>query len=155
MLNKKGMQIISNLRKDGRMSLTKMSRDTHIPVSTIYENMKGFEDDIIKRYTCLVDFSKLGYNVRTNIMIKMDKKVRDSAADFLLKCSNVNSLYKINSGFDFMMECVFKDLKGMDEFMEDFEERFKVKSKEMFFIIDDIKKEAFGAEPDIIDLLGS
>jgi len=152
MLNQKEMMIISNLRKDARMSLTSMSRSTHIPVSTIYENMKHFEDDVIKRYTCLVDFSKLGYSVRVNVMLRVDRQCRDAAAEYLAKAACVNSLYKINSGFDFMLEAVFRDMRELDDFIELVEERFRVKSKEVHFVIDDLKKEEFGAEPDLVRL---
>ncbi len=153
MLNHKEMLIISNLRKDARMSLTEMSRSTHIPVSTIYENMKHFEDALIKKYTCLVDFSKLGYSVRANVMLRVDRECREAAAEYLMKSLSVNSLYKINSGFDFMLEAVFRDMKELDNFLELLEQKFKLKSKEVHFIIDDIKKEEFVAEPELMDIL--
>lgn len=153
MLNKKEMMIISNLRKDARMSLTEMSRETRIPVSTIYENIKHFQDGVITRYTCLLDFSKLGFSVRANVMLRVDRDAKEALSQYLAKSLSVNSLYKVNSGYDFMMECVFRDMRQLDEFMELLEEKFKIKSKEIHFIIDDIKKEEFVAEPTLMDII--
>ena len=72
MINKKDILIISNLRIDARMPLTKMSRKTNIPVSTIFDRLKINENGLIKKHTCILNFSKLGYNVRANIAFKVN-----------------------------------------------------------------------------------
>jgi hypothetical protein len=70
----------------------------------------------------------------------------------LAKNSNINSVYKTNNGFDFMMEGIFKHIKDLEDFMENLEGRFPIKSKQVFYIIEDIKREGFMADPVLFDL---
>ncbi len=154
MVNKKDMMIISNLRADARETLTKMSRKTGIPVSTIYDRLKAQEGDIINGYTALLDFSKLGYNARCKIIMKVNRDQRETVEKYLLTHQNVNSLYKINNGFDFLMEGVFKNIRECEDFLEVIEMKYGVKSKQVYYIIDDIKREAFMADPVWIEKFG-
>ena len=63
----KDMQILCHLRQDARMPLTKMSKKTHIPVSTIFDKIKTYENNLIVRHTTLIDFGQLGYNTRGEV----------------------------------------------------------------------------------------
>jgi Lrp/AsnC family transcriptional regulator, leucine-responsive regulatory protein len=151
-MNKKDLLIISHLRKDGRTSLTDLSRKTGIPVSTIFDRIKN-NDDFIKRHAALIDFSKLGYNTRANIMIKVDRDEREEVKEYLLGDLNVNSVYKINSNHDFMIDAVFRDIKEMEEFQERMDEKFKIKNKQIYYIIDELKKEEFLSHPEMIEMM--
>lgn len=150
MISKKDFQIIAHLRQDARMPLTTMSRKTHIPVSTIFDRLKESEKSFIVKHTCLLDFSKLGYNVRANITFKAERDDKEALRDFLLKNGCVNSLYKINNGFDFLIECLFKQIKDMDYFIDDVEKRFRIQDKQSFFIIEDLKREEFMSNTNLI-----
>lgn len=154
MISKKDMVILSYLRKDARETLTRMSRKTSIPVSTIYDRLKTQEQEIIKGYTALLDFSKLGYNARCKIIIRVAREKRDELERFLLVHRNVNSLYKINNGFDFLIEGVFRNIRESEDFLEMLDTKFGVKTKQVYYIIDDIKREAFMADPEWVEKFG-
>jgi len=153
MLSKKDLVILSHLRKDSRETLTKMSKKTLIPISTLFDRMRMHENEIIKRYTAILDFTQLGYNARTKIVIKVKREDREKMEDFLLKHHNINSLYKINNGYDFMMEGIFKNMKEVEDFMEKLEIDFRIKSSQVYYIIDDIKREEFMSNPELIDII--
>ena len=143
MINKKDMMIISNLRKDARMNLTKMAKKTGIPVSTIFDKIRGFQNNIVTKHTTLINFDLLGYNTRSKILLKVGKEDKEVLKAYLLKNHNINSFYRINNGYDFMIEGIFKNIKEMEEFLENLEEKFTIEKKEYFYIIDDMKREAF------------
>ncbi len=149
MLSKKEKLLISHLRENARKNLTRISRETGIPVSTIFERLKLYEKDIILKHTTILDFSRLGYNIKANIVIKVQREERDNLQSFLNKQESVNSLYRINNGYDFLVEAVFLDMKEANDFTEKLE-RFKIKNKECFYVLEDIKKEAFMGSPSII-----
>jgi len=149
-MNKKDLKIIAHLRQNARMPLTKMSRKTHIPVSTIFDRLKLNESGLITKHTSLLDFSKLGYNTRANITLKVDRDDKDALREHLIKNQSVNSVYKINNGFDFMVEGVFRQIKDMEDFIESLEKRFKILDTKSFFIIEDLKREAFMSNADLI-----
>ncbi len=148
-MNTKDLEILSHLRHDARVSLTKMSRETNIPVSTIFDKLHAFEKKYILRHTSLVDFKKLGYMIRSHISIKSNKDNRESLVKFLTKNNSVNSLYKINNGFDFMFEGIFIDIQEMENFIEMLEEDYNIIDHKEHFVIEDIKRESFLAEPSV------
>ncbi len=142
-MNQKDLKILSELRNNARMPLTKMSRKTQIPVSTIFDRLKLNEKDIIIKHTSLLDFNKLGFNTRANITLKVDKNDKETLKQHLMRHHQINSVYKINNGFDFMVEGIFKQIKDMEDFLEQLEQKFNIIDKKSFFIIEDIKREAF------------
>ena len=150
-LDKKEALIICSLRQNAREKLTNMSRRIHMPVSTLYERIKVQQQKIIQRFTALLDFTKLGYECRANVCIKVKKEVRDEVKEYLLKHQSVNSLYKINNGFDFLLETVFKNIKELEDFSEELEERFSIKHKQVHYIIEDIKREGFMTQSEFFD----
>jgi len=143
MLNKKDMQIITNLRQDARMNLTKMSRSTGIPVSTIFDRIKSYRNDIITKNTALIDFEKLGFNTRAKIIVKIARDDKAQFSDFIMRDFSINSVYRINNGFDFMIEAIFHNIKEMEEFIDKIEDKFKIENINYFYIIDDLKRESF------------
>mgnify|MGYP006289669715 CR=1 FL=1 len=140
------IRLLSHFRKNSRERLTKISRKTSIPVSTIFDRLKEFEKSIIRKHTSLIDFHKLGYVTHANVTLKFDKDDRKPAAEYLMKHMNVNSLYKITNGFDYMAEVLFKNLSELECFREELEERFNLKDIEMHYILDDLKREEFMAD---------
>lgn len=147
MLQKRDLLIVSNLRQNARQTLTRMSRKTRIPVSTIYDRLKHHEDSLIKRHTALLDFAKLGYATRANIIIKVPRNQREAVRDFLLKSPCVNNLSKINNDFDFFFEGVFREIRDLEAFLERLEEDFKIRTKKMFHVIEELKREGFLSDP--------
>lgn len=139
----KDVRIVSALRKNARESLTTMARTTGIPVSTIFDRMKVHHGRLITKHTCLLDFNELGYPTRAKAIIKVDRKGRESIRSYLKTHPNVNSLYKINSGFDFMFELVFRNIKELEDFMEALDENHNIIEKKVYYIVDDIKREDF------------
>jgi Lrp/AsnC family leucine-responsive transcriptional regulator len=152
-MDKRDMVILSYLRQNARETLTKMSRLTQIPVSTIFDKLRNIEDYVIKKHTTLLDFGKLGFSIRATLFISVKKEKKAETANFLLMHQNVNNLLKINNGYDFMIEVVFKSITELETFKEKIDEKFGIKTSETYFIIEDIKREAFMADPSIIDLV--
>lgn len=153
-MNKRDFLIISHLRKDCRKNLTSMSKETGIPVSTIFDRIKAHEKGIIKKHTAIIDFSKLGYTTRVNMMLKIRKEQREEAKNYLAKQENVNSIFKINNNYDFLIEGIFENIKELEEFLDRMDDRFEIEAKELYYIVDEIKKEAFMSEPKAVGVFG-
>ena len=139
-------------RNNARENLTRISRLTAIPVSTIFDKLREYEKDLIKKHATLVDFRKLGFDIRANLLFKISREQRDDFKDFLIKHENINSVFKVNNGFDFLVETVFKDMNDMQKFT-DLLERFQIEEKQEMFILEDIKREGFLADRMQLELL--
>ncbi len=149
-MKKSEMMIISNLRNNARQSLTRMGRKTAIPISTIYEKIRCYEESVIKKYTVIIDFGKLGFATRVSMLLKTTKEKRDELKNFLLENKSINNVYKINNEYDFMAEGVFKELKDVELFLDKIENSFGVSDKRLFYIVDDIKNEGFMSNPEAV-----
>ena len=145
--------LISHLRQNARKNLTAISRCTGIPVSTLFEKIKQLEKSLIKKHTALLDFSRLGFDVRVNFALKAGKQARERVMEFLMKDARVNSVYRINNGYDFMAECIFRSMKEASEFSEKLEE-IKVKEVKEYYILDELKKEEFMGDPELMKFGG-
>lgn len=149
MIEKKQIAVIAHLRRNARAKLTYISKQTGLPVSTIFEYIKRNDEGIVRRTTSLVDFAKLGFGTRAHIILQASVEGRQALLEFLMKHKNVNSLYKINNGYDYLAEGVFKSIGALEEFLEKLSVQFRVKRKEVYHIIDDIKREEFLSDPQL------
>lgn len=152
-MDKKTLVILACLRQDSRQKLKSLSKKTKVPVSTIFDMLSSGFDGLVKKHTTLVDFGKLGFNARATIVVKAKREEREQLQEFLVKNSNVNSLVKINNGFDFLVEVIFRHLKDTEDFIEDLENKFSIEEKKIFYTIDDLKKEGFLSEQNSIGLI--
>ncbi len=140
-LSKKDEEILAYLRAGARRNLTEISKATKIPVSTVFDRLRKFEQTFIMRHTSLLDYQKLGLE-RKQIFVKVAKEDRDSVLTFLLRHRHVNTICRVDNKFDFMVEIVFSKLVEYYEFLEALEQ-FHVLAREEYYVIDDLKREAF------------
>ncbi len=145
--------IICQLRQNARMSLTKMSRKTSIPVSTIYEKLKSYRGNLVKKYTALIDFNAFGYSTKANLFLKFEKDDKNTVRDYLMKNSRVNSLYRINNGYDFLVEGVFRNIKEVEDFLDNLETKFNLKEKQVYYVVDELKREDFLSDSETLKLM--
>ena len=151
LLTKKELLILTKLRENSRKSLASISRETGIPISTVFEKVNDLGEEIISKYSPLLDFSKIGFGLKVNFLLKSVKK-KDELKKFLIENKNVNSVLRINREFDFFVECFFSSMKEIEEFKESIK-NFKIQDKREFFIIEEIKKEEFFTKPEHIEML--
>ncbi len=142
-MNEKDIAIISSLRGDARMALTEISKKTQIPVSTIFDRLKLHEKTVIKKHTSIVDFEKMGYNSKTVMVLKTKYDKRVLLKDYLESHNNVNNLYITNSGYDFMIETVFRNQKETQDFVDEIERHFELQEVKAYNIIEDVHREKF------------
>ena len=142
-LNPKTIELLTFLRQNSREKLTTISRKTHIPISTLFDLLKEMQKTLVKKNTVLVDFSQLGYHTIAHVFLKVHKEDKDKLKSFLQYNSQVNSLYKINSGWDFMIEIIHKNIKDSDRFLENINHNFNIEEKQIHYIVDELKREGF------------
>jgi len=153
MVSKKDLVVVSHLRQNSRETLTRLSKKTNMPISTLHDKMKSGCSDVISRNVALMDFSKVGFHCRAYITMRVNKKQRDDIRDFLEKQDMVNTLLRINNGYDFLVEGVFRNINEMEMFIERLDEKFDIKEKKVYHVINNIKQETFMSTPEAIDLL--
>lgn len=151
-INKNELEILSAFRKNARESLTTASRKLRVPVSTLYDRLRKYQNSVITKHTALLDFEKLGYNIRVILSFKTSLKDKSLVQTFLENHHRINSIYKISNDSDFLIEAIFKNLIELNQFSEKLEE-FSIKNKHEFYIVKDIKREAFLTTNEAIELI--
>jgi DNA-binding Lrp family transcriptional regulator len=141
MIEKKDISILSKLRKNSRATLTEVSQATGIPISTIFDRLKKLS--MIKKHTIILDFDKLGFPLRHNVAIKVQNSEHELVKNFLIEDKNVNTLYQTGEKYDFLFETVHRNMKEFLDFMDQLESRYKIESKSVFYVLDELKKEEF------------
>ncbi len=152
-INKKDLLILTVLRNNSRQTLTKISQQTRVPISTIYDRLRQYQDNLIQKHTTLIDFNLVGFNTKANILMGTSRENRPELKNFLLNHPHVNNVYRINNGFDFQVEGVFQHMRSLEGFIDQIEERFRLHKKEVFFIINDLKREGFLTNPQSLQLI--
>ena len=147
MIKPSDLKFISYLRKNARQTLTNISKKTRIPISTLYDKLKLHEGSLILKHTTLLDFAKLGFNCRANVLLRIGREQRDKLGSYLKAHPVVNNLYKINNGFDFLAEGIFCHVKDLEDFLEELEKNFPLEEKKTHYVIEDLKREEFIPEP--------
>jgi DNA-binding Lrp family transcriptional regulator len=143
MIEKKYRDVIAWLRRDGRVRLTKIARKTGIPVSTVFNWVHG-KTLGITRFSALLDFEAIGCTARATMLFKAEN--RERLRNFLLRSPEVNSLVRVNNGYDFMADCVFRDMRELELFVDALERAHGVRKKEVHYVIEELKREEFMSE---------
>lgn len=133
--------ILRYLRQNARENLTCISRKTKIPVSTLFDRLKQLEKGAIHRYASLLDFRKIGFTVRPTLMIRCDPTDREELKKYLFYNEHVNTLTRVNNGYDYLAECIFKDMDTHQAFIDHLAP-FRASIKE-HFVLEELKRETF------------
>lgn len=153
MVSRKDLMIISELRSNARESLTEMSKKIHMPISTIYDRLKMSEGSLVKKHTTIIDFAKIGFYTRANLMLRVSHEEKDALKEFLMRHHSINSVFQINNGYDFLAEGIFKHIKELEDFMESVESKFKLEAKQVYYIVDELKRETFLSDKQLIEVI--
>lgn len=152
-MKKSDFLMLAELRRNSRQRLTKLSKKTGVPVSTLFQRMRSFNEKIIKGYTILLDEAKLGFTTKAYILLKCRKDNKQAVIERLSNDWNVNSIYRINNGWDLLINGIFPSMKELEELVDSLEKEFEIKGKEVHYIIEELKREAFFTENGFIDFL--
>ncbi|MBU0665959.1 MAG: hypothetical protein ABIC91_04745 [Nanoarchaeota archaeon] len=131
-------QILKQLRKNSRKSISKIAREEKIATTTVFEEQQKLEK-IIHKHTTIVDFRKLGFGQRNLLFVKAKNK--QALFSFLSKHPNINNFHKVES-FNFGFETVFANMKQFYDFLEQLEQ-FEIEDLHKYELIEDIKREEF------------
>jgi len=142
-MNQKIIQLLSYLRNNSREKLTTISKKTNIPISTLFDMLNEMQGTIIKNNTILLNYEILGYHTRAHVFLKVSNNDKEKLKEHLICNNNVNSIYKINNGWDFIVETVHKSIKELDQFLENVNNNHAIEKKEIHYLIEDVKREGF------------
>ena len=144
-LQKKDISLLRYLRNNSRATLTEIARHTKIPISTLYDRLKIHEKGLILKHTSLIDFAKMGYDTKVQLLLKAPLEHRERLRAFLTQDERINSVFRTTNNYDFIAEGLFTQPAEAHEFIEQIEKQFELKDINTLFVVEDLKREGFGA----------
>lgn len=114
MITKQDLEILIALRRKGRITLTEIGEQMHMPVSTIHTKLKHLSP-FIEHHTTLVDFPSLGFGVAALAWFGCVKSKRQSMKQNLLNHPHINSIWEISEGYDFLVELITPSLGILED----------------------------------------
>ena len=112
-------KILNILQEDSRQSLKSIAEKLDRPVSTIHERTRRLlEKGVLRKYTVLIDYEKLGYTVKALVLMNVDGKHIIDVERYISQHPNVLTVYDITGEFDVAVIAVFKEIRELDNFIK-------------------------------------
>ena len=138
-MNPKDIEVLNELRKNSRGSLTDIGFKTEMPLSTVFKRVMRLEDKTISRYVSLMNFEAIGYPLKVAAFITT--KSMSEANEWLMDHPNINNLFKLTEG-RLYAELLFKSWSDYEDFMDNLTENKAIGTVKTHFMTD-IKQETF------------
>ncbi|QKR00213.1 Lrp/AsnC family transcriptional regulator [Metallosphaera tengchongensis] len=104
------LKILGRLRYNAKYTLTALSKEIGLPVSTIRYRIKKLEEnEIIKGYVPLIDRLNLGYKVSIVMEIDAIPKYMDKVVNEISQFPSIVRVYGMDSGPRLHVHAVFKE----------------------------------------------
>ena len=136
------IRFLQELRRK-RQSISSISSKINVPKSTLFDKMNRMEHEGIIMHKTLLDFAAAGFKSKIKVALKVPIAGRQEVLNWLCEHPNINNVYKVNHGYDFLFEAIFKDQKEASDFTDLLHEKFNIEDSHVFHVIEDIKREAF------------
>jgi len=142
-MKKRDIVLLTLLRQNSRESLVRLSKKSFMPVSTIYEKLKGEFKRYVKKYTAIIDHHNIGFPIHAFMLLKVQKEDKNNVEQFLSKHHLVNSIYRINNSFDFIVEFYAPSINKLDDAIDLLNDKFAILDVMIYFVSREIGKEIF------------
>ncbi len=134
-------RIINSLIIDSRLSYRELAKEVNVSVVTAMNRTKKLEKEgIIKRYTTIVDYDRIGFDVEVLIEIRISKGKLLEVEKKISNHPNVFAVYDLTGGFDAAILARFQNRRKMDSFLKKIQTYDFVERTNTRFILNTIKE---------------
>ena len=109
--------ILRSLIKNSRISLSQMSKEIDVPDATISNRLKKLENEVIKRYTVILDWHKIGLDITTIIIIQTESELHESVKEELSKLDEVSEVYSVSGEYDILIKVWVSNIEELNKLM--------------------------------------
>ncbi|PIN85692.1 MAG: AsnC family transcriptional regulator [Candidatus Diapherotrites archaeon CG11_big_fil_rev_8_21_14_0_20_37_9] len=130
------------IEKDAKLSLRKVAKKAGVSVATVMNRLHKLEKDgVIKNYSAVLDYEKLGYEFQAIIDVNVSKGMLFQVEKKIAAHPNVAAVYDITGHFDVMVIAYFKSRRSLDAFLKKVQGYEFVQKTETRIILNTIKEE--------------
>ncbi|GAB6135989.1 Lrp/AsnC family transcriptional regulator [Thermococcus prieurii] len=119
MVDELDLKIISLLQRNARLSFREIARELDVAVGTVYNRIKKLEEEgVIRGYTPVLDYEKLGFGLTALIGIKAQGRKIAEIERKIAEKTRAMMVYDITGEFDIFVIAKFKDREDMNRFVK-------------------------------------
>jgi len=112
-------QIINTLISDSTQSYREIAKKVKVSVATVMNRVdKLKKENIIKKYTTIVDYDNIGYDVEVLIEMRISKGKLFHVEKEIAHHPNVFAVYDLTGDFDAVILARFRNRRQMDSFLK-------------------------------------
>jgi DNA-binding Lrp family transcriptional regulator len=109
--------ILRSLIINSRISLSQMSKEIDVPDATISNRLKKLENEVIKRYTVILDWQKIGLDITTIIIIQTESELHESVKEELSKLEEVSEVYSVSGEYYILIKVWVSNIEELNKLM--------------------------------------
>jgi Lrp/AsnC family transcriptional regulator, regulator for asnA, asnC and gidA len=143
--------IIRLLQRNARVSYAELSRATGIPESTVRRRMERLQQRGVIEFAMLADPSKLGYELRAQLGLRVDLPKLQAIAETLRGMNEVTFAAFVTGGFDITLQIVVRSQEALVSFLQQIAAIEGVRSAETFVMPLIIKPTTSWVLPEIVE----
>jgi len=138
-------QIINALITDSTLSYRQIAKKVKVSVATIMNRVNKLKkENIIKRYTTIIDYDKIGFDVEVLVEMRISKGKLFQVEKEIAHHPNVFAVYDLTGDFDAAILARFKNRKSMDSFLKKIQTYDFVERTNTRLILNTIKEKQIG-----------
>jgi Lrp/AsnC family transcriptional regulator, regulator for asnA, asnC and gidA len=114
------LKLLSELKKDGSISIPLLSKKLNINASVLYSRIKRLiKKKMITKFTIDIDESQLGFGVKAYVGINRDPKFKTVIHENLLEIAEIDRIIEVTGRFDLMVGVLAEDLEQLHNIVVD------------------------------------
>jgi Lrp/AsnC family transcriptional regulator for asnA, asnC and gidA len=113
------LKIIKCLNDDGRCTYRVMAEEAGVSEATVKNRIdKLMEEGVIKKFTVIMDYHKLGRAIKAFIGLKVQPAKLQEIVQVIEKNPDVHVLYRTSGDVDLLIEVIFEQMEDLNGFLE-------------------------------------
>lgn len=142
MIDETDLDIIQELKKDGRASFSDIADKLGLATSTVTGRFQKLEEkEIITGFNPEIDYEKLGFELTAMIDIKAEPNKITETVKTLESKTRVISFFEVTGDTDMILVSRFLDREDMNQFLKELQKTEGIKSTETNVILTEPKLE--------------
>ena len=111
--------IINTLIEDSTLSYREIAKRVKVSVATVMHRVNKLKQEkVIQKYTTIVNYDKLGYDVEILVEIRISKGKLFKVEKEIATHKNVFAVYDLTGDFDAAILARFQNRRQMDNFLK-------------------------------------
>ena len=109
-------KLVNSLLSNGRASLRSLGDELDVSVTTVSNHLRDLEDEgVIRGYTPIVDYDKLGYDVTAVLQLKVEGSALPDVTEKLRQEKQMVSVYEVTGDYDVIAVGKYRDTDEMND----------------------------------------